>query len=69
MTAGVSLALIVIGAIMRWGITVMVDGANLDLIGLLLMIAGAVGLLVGLFVGGVAGRATRAERVADDRDA
>jgi hypothetical protein len=65
MTIGFSLFLIAAGAILRWGVTVVVDGANLDMIGLILMVIGAVGLVIGLFVGPIAGRRTRDERVVD----
>ena len=68
MTVGFSLFLIAVGAILRWGITAVVDGANLDMIGLIVMIVGAIGLVIGLFMGGIPGRTTREERIVDRRD-
>jgi hypothetical protein len=62
MTVGFSLFLIAVGAILRWGVTTVVDGANLDVIGLILMVIGAIGLVIGLFLGGIPGRGTTDER-------
>jgi hypothetical protein len=62
MTVGFSLFLIAVGAILRWGVTTVVDGANLDVIGLILMVIGAIGLVIGLFLGGIPGRGTTGER-------
>jgi hypothetical protein len=63
MTVGFSLFLIAAGAILRWGIDAVVEGANLDVIGLILIVIGAVGLLIGLFTGGTFTRSTTRERV------
>jgi hypothetical protein len=46
MTIGGSVALIVIGAILRWGITWKPTHVDLQAIGVILMIAGAVGLII-----------------------
>jgi uncharacterized YccA/Bax inhibitor family protein len=48
MTYGGSVALIVIGAILRFAITYSPSAVNLQLVGVILMIAGAVGLIVSL---------------------
>jgi Domain of unknown function (DUF6458) len=48
MTIGGSIALIVIGAILRWAISWTPTGINLQLIGLIVMIAGIVGLIISL---------------------
>jgi hypothetical protein len=49
MTIGGSILLIAIGAILRFAIDVTVRGVDLQVIGLILMIAGAVGLVLALF--------------------
>lgn len=66
MTIGFSLFLIAVGAILRWGLTIVVEGANLDVIGLILMGVGAVGLVLGLIIGGVPRRSVTRERVEPD---
>lgn len=50
MTIGGSIALIVIGAILRFGITWKPVNVDLQVIGLILMIAGGLGLIVSLVV-------------------
>ena len=50
MTVGGSIFLIAIGAILRYAITDSISGIDLKVIGLILMIAGVVGLLIGLFM-------------------
>jgi hypothetical protein len=45
---GTSILLIVAGAILRWAITAHVTGINLDVVGLILIIAGAAGLFLSL---------------------
>jgi disulfide bond formation protein DsbB len=48
MTYGGSIALIVIGAILRFAISYSPANVNLQLVGLILMIAGAIGLVISL---------------------
>ena len=48
MTIGGSIALIVIGAILRFGITWKPVHVDLQIIGIILMIAGALGLIIAL---------------------
>jgi uncharacterized YccA/Bax inhibitor family protein len=48
MTYGGSIALIVIGAILRFAINYSPAGINLQLVGVILMIAGVVGLIISL---------------------
>jgi hypothetical protein len=48
MTIGTSLFLIAIGAILKWAITVHVEGFNLHTAGVVLMVVGALGLVLGL---------------------
>lgn len=49
MTVGMSLFLIALGAIMRFAIQDSIEGVDLTIVGLILMIVGAVGLLIGLW--------------------
>lgn len=62
MTIGGSIFLIAVGAIIRFAIDVTVAGINLDVVGLILMIAGIVGLLIGLGM-----LAFRDDRAVDER--
>ncbi len=48
MTIGGSMALIVIGAILKWGITWHPQNVDLQLIGVILMIAGVAGLIIAI---------------------
>jgi len=48
MTLGLSLLLFAIGAILRFAVTTSVAGIDLQTVGVILMIVGAVGLLVTL---------------------
>ncbi len=65
MGIGVSLFLIAVGAILTWAVEVQVQGVELDTIGVILMVVGAVGLLWSLVVWGPR-RRVRSERVEDD---
>jgi uncharacterized membrane protein YedE/YeeE len=72
MTFGSSLLLIAIGAILRYAVTATVSGIDLQVVGLVLMIVGVVGLVLSLLWFGVwAGRrreAPPAEREIRDRN-
>ena len=48
MTIGGSIALIALGAILTYAVEFDIAGINIDVIGIILMIAGAIGLVVGL---------------------
>jgi hypothetical protein len=50
MTVGGSIFLIAVGAILRYAVTDSISGINLATVGLILMIAGIVGLVIGLFM-------------------
>ncbi|HET9677746.1 MAG TPA: DUF6458 family protein [Solirubrobacterales bacterium] len=49
MTIGAGIFLIAVGAILKFATNFHVQGVSVDTIGVILMIAGAVGLLIGLF--------------------
>lgn len=48
MTIGTSIFLIAVGAILRYAVTASVSGINIATVGLILMIAGVVGLVLAL---------------------
>jgi hypothetical protein len=50
MTVGGSIFLVAVGAILRYAVTDSISGINLATVGLILMIAGIVGLVIGLFM-------------------
>ncbi|MGH9165618.1 MAG: DUF6458 family protein [Acidimicrobiales bacterium] len=52
MGIGVSVFLIAVGAILAFAVDVTVSGLNLDTIGVILMVVGAIGLLTSLFIFG-----------------
>ncbi len=49
MGIGTSIFLIALGAILRWGVADAIEGINLPVIGLILMVVGVIGLLISLF--------------------
>jgi hypothetical protein len=64
MGIGVSVFLLAVGAVLRFAIHSSVPHTNLGLVGLILMIAGAVGLLIALvFAASHRGTRTTRERV------
>ncbi|MBV9953526.1 MAG: hypothetical protein JO291_16345 [Acidimicrobiia bacterium] len=48
MTIGVSILIAAVGAILRYAVADHIDNVDLRMVGLILMIAGAVGLIAGL---------------------
>ncbi len=50
MTVGAPIFLIAVGAILRYAVTTSVAGIDIQTVGLILMIAGIIGLLIGLFI-------------------
>jgi Domain of unknown function (DUF6458) len=71
MTFGTSLFLIAVGAILRYAVTATVSGVDLDVVGLVLMIVGIVGLGLSLLWVGVWSRRREVppvEREVRDRD-
>ena len=69
MTIGGSIFLIAIGAILAFAVTASVAGIEIQTVGVILMAAGAIGLVIGLFLEfSGRDRAVREERVVyDDR--
>jgi hypothetical protein len=69
MGIGVSLILIAVGAILTWAVNATVSGLELNTIGVILMIVGAVGLLLSLMFwsswGGFGGARRRTTYVED----
>lgn len=50
MTIGASIFLVAVGAILRYAVEDSISGIDLATVGLILMVAGVVGLLLGLFM-------------------
>jgi hypothetical protein len=68
MTIGGSIALIILGAILAFGITADLAGIDINVIGFILIIGGLIGLVAGLVLAQRARTATRTTRVVDERD-
>jgi len=49
-TIGSSIFLIAVGAILRYAVTATVSGVDIQVVGLILMVAGVIGLVIGLFM-------------------
>lgn len=49
MTIGAGIFLIAVGAILKFATNIHIQGISVDTIGVILMIAGAVGLILGIF--------------------
>jgi Domain of unknown function (DUF6458) len=65
MTIGTSLFLIAVGAILRFAVNDSIESVDLSVVGLILMIVGAIGLVLGLFLVSQTRRDTAVPR---DRD-
>jgi len=50
MRIGVSLFLIALGAVLKWAVSAHVSGVNLGMIGIILMVVGAIGLVISLIM-------------------
>lgn len=48
MTVGVSLFLIAVGAVLTWAVNAEVQGLDLDVVGIILLIVGVIGLFLSL---------------------
>ena len=64
MTIGASLFMITVGAILNFAVTAEVAGIELETVGVILMVAGVLGLIVSLFI---LSAARRRGAVVDDR--
>jgi hypothetical protein len=62
---GVSVFLIAVGAILSFAVTTDVEGFNINTVGWILMIVGAIGLLASLLFAGTLGAGRRDERVVE----
>jgi len=63
MSIGASIALIAVGAILRYAVDTSVEGIELATVGLILMIAGIIGLVISLIMFANASRGGRADVV------
>jgi len=62
MGIGVSVFLLAVGGILAWGVNVdNAEGFNINTIGVILMVVGAIGLIVSLAIFGSRGRSTVVE--------
>ena len=50
MAIGTSIFLIALGAILKYAVTTTVAGVDIQTVGVILMVAGAIGLVIGLFL-------------------
>lgn len=66
MSLGAGIALLVIGAILAFAVNVQLDWLNLSVIGYILMIAGAVGIIIGIVLLTRRGRSSTTSRTAID---
>lgn len=64
MSIGAAILVAAVGAILRYAVSDSIDGVDLETIGLILMIAGAVGFLLTLILE-LGGRNRRTERVVE----
>ena len=66
MGIGISIFLIAVGAILTFALDVVADGVNLDTVGIILMVVGAIGLLASMTIFGSWG-ARRDDVVVEER--
>lgn len=70
MTIGSAIFLLAVGAILRYATNLHVEGVSIDTVGLILMIAGALGLLLALLQETIwSDRLRRREAIAEERRA
>ncbi len=48
MGVGASIVLIAVGGILAWAVSADIDGVNLNMVGIILLVVGAIGLLLSL---------------------
>lgn len=66
MGISVSLVLIAVGAVLTWAVTATTSGVDLDVVGVILMIVGAIGILASFMLFGDHGYYSRSRRVVYD---
>jgi hypothetical protein len=66
-TIGASIALIIVGAILKFAVSWEPNGINLPLVGLILLIAGVVGLIISLALAITKNRRRGGEQVYEER--
>ncbi len=66
MRIGLSLILLAAGAILTWAVTATVSGVDIRVVGVILMIVGALGLIFSLALGSSMGRGVRRRDVVTD---
>jgi hypothetical protein len=62
---GLSLVLLAAGAILTWAVTATVSGVNIHVVGVILMIVGAIGLVLSIFFASRLGGGTSSVRRRD----
>lgn len=66
MGIGISILLLAVGALLRFAVTATVEGVNLDLVGVVLMVVGTIGLLWALLAAASVGPfGARRERIVE----
>jgi cell division protein FtsW (lipid II flippase) len=67
MGIGTSIFLIAVGAILKWAVTASVAGVKLEVVGVILMVAGALGVVLSLIRSASLARRRRAVAFSDPR--
>lgn len=67
MGIGTSIFLIAVGAILKWAVTFSVAGVKLEMVGVILMVAGALGLVFSLIRASALAKRRRATVYSDPR--
>jgi hypothetical protein len=68
MTIGSSIALIAVGAILKWAVTAHVSGIDLQTAGTILLVVGIVALVLALWYTFASARRTTQPAASDERD-
>lgn len=55
MTIGASIFMIAVGAILKFAVTATVAGIDIQVVGVILMVCGAIGLILGIFMASQSG--------------
>jgi len=67
MGIGISIFLMAVGAVLTFAVDAVTDGVNLDTVGIILMVVGALGLLASLVIFGGSGWHRGGDVVVEDR--